>query len=134
MASPGTLHRVSLGLLLAFAAMNAFAGGVYALSGAPGVPTAWLAGSPFRSYFVPGMFLLVVVGGSFAVASVAVFARTRFARPTAAAAGLLVLLWLAVQVAIIGYASWMQPTTAAAGVLVLWLARRLPVAPRKDRS
>ena len=39
---------------------------------------------------------------------------------------MVVLGWLAVQLAIIGYVSWMQPTTAIAGMLVLVFASRLP--------
>ena len=118
--------RYSLGGLLAFGALNAFGGGYYGLSGAPGVPTEWLEGSPFRDYFVPGLILLVVVGGSFLVAAIAVLAAWRIARLAAFAAGLVVLAWLVAQVAIIGYVSWMQPTTAIAGVLVLVLTSQLP--------
>ena len=118
--------RYALGGLLFFGAVNAFAGGYFGLSGAKGVPTEWLKGSPFRDYFVPGLVLLVVVGGSFAVAAIAVFAGLRIARLAALAAGTVVLGWLAVQVTIIGYVSWMQPTTAIAGVSVLVLGWLLP--------
>ena len=118
--------RYPLGGLLAFGALNAFGGGYYGLSGADGVPTEWLRGSPFADYFVPSLVLLVVVGGAFLVAAIAVFQRLRIARLAALAAGLIVLVWLAAQLAIIGYVSWMQPTTAAAGVLVLAMASRLP--------
>jgi len=118
--------RYSLGGLLAFGALNAFGGGYYGLSGADGVPTAWLEGSPFNDYFIPSLILLIVVGGSLLIAAVAVVARLRLARETAVAAGLVVLGWLAVQLAIIGYVSWMQPATAIAGVLILVLGARLP--------
>lgn len=121
-----TAIRYSLGALLAFGAVNAFGGGYYGLSGAEGIPTEWLQGSPFRDYFVPSLVLLIVVGGSFVIASIAVFAGLRIARLAAFAAGLVVLCWLAVQLAIIGYVSWMQPTTAIAGVLVLVLGSLLP--------
>jgi hypothetical protein len=121
-----TAIRYSLGGLLAFGALNAFGGGYYGLSGAQGVPTEWLKGSPFPGYFVPSLILLVVVGGSFLMAAIAVFAGLRIARLTAFAAGLVVLVWLAAQLAIIGYVSWMQPTTAVAGVLVLFLGSLLP--------
>ena len=121
-----TAIRYSLGGLLAFGALNAFGGGYYGLSGAQGVPTEWLKGSPFPDYFVPSLLLLVVVGGSFVMAAIAVFAGLRIARLTAFAAGLVVLGWLAAQLAIIGYVSWMQPTTAVAGVLVLVLGSLLP--------
>jgi hypothetical protein len=128
----GDAHRTaihySLGGLLAFGALNAFGGGYYGLSGAQGVPTEWLKGSPFPDYFVPSLILLVVVGGSFLMAAIAVFAGLRIARVTTFAAGLVVLGWLAAQLAIIGYVSWMQPTTAVAGVLVLVLGSLLPLS------
>ena len=113
--------RYSLGALLAFGAVNAFGGGYYGLSGAKDVPTEWLKGSPFHDYFVPSLILLVVVGGSFVVAATAVFTGLRIARLAALMAGIVVLVWLAVQLAIIGYVSWMQPTTAVAGALVIVL-------------
>ena len=121
----------SLGVLLAFGAINAFAGGWYGLSGAPGVPLEWLAGSPFSNYFAPSLILFVVVGGAFALAAVAVFARLRLARITALLAGIIVLVWIGAQVAIIGYVSWMQPATFIAGVLVLLLASRLTAPERR---
>ena len=124
--APAMAIRYSLGALLVFGAVNAFGGGYYGLSGAKGVPTEWLNGSPFPDYFVPSLILLVVVGGSFIVAAMAVFTGLRIARLAALAAGIVVLGWLAVQLAIIGYVSWMQPTTAIAGVLVLVLASLLP--------
>src|SRR5215204_6547998 len=117
--APAMAIRYSLGALLVFGAVNAFGGGYYVLSGAKGVPTEWLSGSPFPAYFVPSLILLVVVGGSFIVAAIAVFTGLRIARLAALTAGSVVLGWLAVQLAIIGYLSWMQPTTAIAGVMVL---------------
>jgi hypothetical protein len=124
-----SLVRRTLGSLLAFGAINAFAGGYYGLSGASGVPVEWLDGSPFANYFIPSLILLIVVGGSFMTAAVAVFARFRFARPAALAAVVIVTGWLAAQIAIIGYVSWMQPTTAVAAFAIFVLAWILP-SPR----
>jgi hypothetical protein len=60
-----TRFRYVLGSLLAFGALNAFAGGYYGMSGAEDVPKEWLEGSPFDNYFIPGFVLFIVVGGSF---------------------------------------------------------------------
>ncbi len=117
--------RYILGSLLTFAALNALAGGYYGLAGAKGVPKEWLRGSPFPDYFVPSLILVGVVGGSFVLAAVAVFARWRHDRLLAIAAAAIVLGWLAVEVAIIGHVSWMQPATAIGGALVLALAWKL---------
>ena len=119
--------RYGLGALLAFAALNAFAGGYYGLAGAKGVPREWLRGSPFPDYFVPSLILVVVVGGSLLWATVAVFARWRNDRLLAVAAAAIVFGWLAIEVAIIGYVSWMQPATAVGGALVLALAWQLQI-------
>jgi hypothetical protein len=118
--------RSVLTALLAFGAINSFAGGYYGLSGAPGVPVEWLAGSPFKNYFIPSFILVVVVGGAFSFGAVAVAADSRVARVSAFAAGTVVLIWIMVQLAIIGYVSWMQPATVIAGILVLVLARLMP--------
>jgi hypothetical protein len=113
--------RYVLGAALAFVALNAFAGGIYGMLGARGVPRAWLQGSPFSSYFVPGLVLFVVVGGAFTVAALAVLGRRPVGLELAALAASILLVWLAVQVATIGLVSWLQPATgvAALGILVI---------------
>lgn len=113
--------RFTLGTLLAFLALNAFGGGFYGMSGAAGVPLELLDGSPFTSYFIPGLFLFVVVGGSALFASIAVFANSRFAPMASFANVLIVFSWLTVQVIIIGYLSWLQPATASISFVILIL-------------
>jgi hypothetical protein len=125
-----TAVRYSLGGLLAFGALNALGGGYYGLTGAEGVPTEWLEGSPFADYFVPSLILLVVVGGSFIVAAIVVFAGLRGDRFAVFVAAFVVLGWLTGQVGIIGYVSWMQPATAIAGFVILVLGWQLP---RRER-
>src|SRR5690349_18379145 len=93
--------RYVLGALLAFGALNAFAGGYYGLSGAKGVPRGWLEGSPFSDYFIPSLILFVIVGGALLLAAIAVFARWRSGRLLGLFAGAVVLGWLVVQVSII---------------------------------
>jgi len=111
--------RILLAALLAFGALNAFAGGYYGMSGAPGIPVEWLAGSPFTSYIVPGLILFVVVGGTLLNAAVAVFGRSSDGPWAAYLAGAIVLGWIAVQVAIIGFVSWLQPITALAATAII---------------
>ena len=118
--------RHLLGALLTFGAVNAIAGGYYGLAGAKDVPLEWLSGSPFSDYSIPSWILLVVVGGAFSIAATAVFRQSRLARGSAFGAGLVVLVWIGVQLAVIGYVSWMQPATVLAGLLVLLLAWLLP--------
>ena len=127
--------RYVLGGVLSFSALNAIAGGYYGLSGAEGVPKQWLEGSPFTDYFIPSLVLLIVVGGSFVISAIAVLMGLRIARRAALSAGVIVLGWLTVQMAIIGYVSWMQPTTAVAGLLILilaWCLREPARTPHSD--
>jgi hypothetical protein len=118
--------RYVLGALLLLLALNAFGGGFYGMAGAGNVSVAWLEGSPFRSYFLPGLFLFAVIGGTALWAAILVFRKHRLARLSALICALLVLAWLGVQLAIIGYVSWMQPATAIAAILILMLSRLLP--------
>jgi hypothetical protein len=122
----GSIVRYPLGVLLAFGALNALAGGYYGLAGAEGVPTEWLEGSPFRTYTIPSVLLLVVVGGSLLLAALAVWARWRSGRLLAMGASIIVLGWIVVQLSIIGHVSWMQPATAIGGLIIFILAWALP--------
>ena len=115
-----------LGSLLAFTALNAVGGGWYGLAGAEGVPTTWLEGSPFTSYVVPSVVLLVVIGGTTLTASILVFRQPGYARIGAFGAGLPLIVWIVAQVAIIGMVSWLQPAVALTGLVIVLLARRLP--------
>jgi len=118
--------RYALGILLGILALNAIGGGYYGISGAKDVPVALLAGSPFKDYFIPSLFLFLVVGGSAFFACIAVFRRLPFAKKAAFASATILVLWLAVQVAIIGYMSWMQPVTAVVALIIFFLTWKLP--------
>ncbi|MEZ4234567.1 MAG: hypothetical protein R3C15_13455 [Thermoleophilia bacterium] len=102
---------------------NAIGGGWYGLAGARVVPRDWLDGTPFRDYRVPSLVLLVAVGGSMAVAAaLALAAWPRAGAWAAAGAGVVLLGWIAAQVALIGYRSFLQPLMAAAALATIGLA------------
>lgn len=112
--------RYTLGSLLTFAALNAFGGGYYGMSGAEGVPRELLHGSPFSDYFIPSVILFCIVGGSFLVASIVTFAKSTKASVITSLSVIIVSVWLIVQLWIIGYVSWMQPATAlVAGIIIV---------------
>jgi hypothetical protein len=93
------------------------------------LPVSALGGSPFDSYFVPGLILFTVLGlGPFA-AAVMGWTRHPLAPFAAAMVGGALLIWLAVEIAIVGYTNTppLQPFylllgTAIAFVAALWLA------------
>lgn len=127
------LIRYTLGGLLLLVAINAFAGSYYAISGAKDVPVEWLNGSPFHNYFIPGILLFILVGGSCLAASVLVFRRNHLAIAAAYISTTIIFIWLAVQISIIGYVSWMQPATAAA-MLLIFLFTSLIAANTKSKQ
>lgn len=117
-----------LAVLLGVLGVGAIGGGVYGVLGAEAVPTAWLEGTPFDSYLVPSLILMVVVAGSALAAAIASWRGTAGASFFALAAGVILLEWIAVQVAMIGYVSWLQPSVGVAGVVIcgraIWRLRR----------
>jgi uncharacterized BrkB/YihY/UPF0761 family membrane protein len=116
----------ALGTLLLLLAINAFGGGFYGLSGAKDVPAEWLQGSPFDSYFIPSLMLIICVGGSALFAAILVIKKHPLARKAAIGAAMIVLGWIIAQLLIIGYVSWLQPTIAIWGICILLLAAKIP--------
>jgi hypothetical protein len=121
--------RIILGVLLLIVALNAFGGGWYALAGAENVPLEWLEGSPFDSYFIPGLFLLVVVGGMCLISALMLFFNAKKAMAVTRIAGGVLLGWILIQLLIIGYVSFLQPTILTAAVIVLILSTHPKLAP-----
>jgi hypothetical protein len=115
--------RRSLIALEAVIGLNAVGGGVYGLAGAKNVPREWLAGSPFHSYVIPSLVLLIVVGGGMAVALGWLFAGYEYAAEVSVGAGLILLAWITVETVIIPF-SWLQPTFFILGIGVVTLGYR----------
>ena len=105
---------------------SAVAGGVNALAGAKGIPREWLRHTPFKSYFIPGLVLLVVVGGSMLVAAGLLLADASTARLLSLEAGIVLLGWMAAQLATIGSLHWLQPVFLVLGLVVVAVSFTLP--------
>ncbi len=101
-------------------------------------PVSALSGSPFDSYFVPGLILFTVLGlGPFGAAMLG-WARHPLAPFAAVAVGGALLIWLAVEIAIVGYTNDppLQPFYLLLGaattvVALLWLRE---VAAKRART
>jgi hypothetical protein len=104
---------------------NALAGAWYAVSGAPGVPTEWLEGTPFDDYLVPGAILGTLVAGTQLAAGVALARRRPRAEQLSQAAGGVLLAWIVAQLGMIGYVSPLQPIVLGWALGALALSRRL---------
>lgn len=87
-----------------------------------GVPHEWLEGTPFGSFVVPGLILGIVVGGAQALALAATSARLRVARGMHAAAGLVMMTWIFVEIAVLLVWSPLQGLYFATGLAQVTLA------------
>jgi hypothetical protein len=113
--------------------LNAFGGGFYGLNGATGLPLSWLDGSPFHSFFIPSLFLFVVIGGGMLVATIVWLRKSRLAARVSMGMGALLILWIFVQVSIIGYVSALQPISLVAGAAIATLAGVVLCRERRTR-
>jgi hypothetical protein len=121
-----------LGCIQAFTALGAIPAGILFLmdpSGAKmGQTPGMLANSPFTSFLVPGLFLLFVNGFGSATGAVLSFLKHRHAALTGVLLGMILCLWIIIQVYMIGFTSWLQPAFfivgITEGILGLSLRRR----------
>ncbi len=96
--------RIALTVIEALIGLGAIGGGIAILTGAfdQWFPVAWLQGTPFSDYTIPGLLLLIVVGGGM----------------LSAAMGLVMLGWIACEVAIIDrYSQAVIPSTVVQQIL-----------------
>lgn len=118
--------RRSLGilqLLIGIGAVPAGVGLVLDPSGAGlGFDIRWLEASPFRDFLFPGLFLLIVNGLGNLLGSVASFRGWRQAGNLGLALGILLVLWILLQVHWIGLGSWLQPAYFVFGLAECALA------------
>ena len=97
--------RMALLITQAFVAVTASAGGLALILGSVNPswglvlvpPAEYLEGSPFTSYTIPGLLLIVGVAGVHVAAFVLTLSGSRWAAPLSAAGGFACLIWIFVQ-------------------------------------
>ncbi|WP_194395952.1 hypothetical protein [Microbacterium atlanticum] len=120
--------RMTLLIIQAFVAVTALAGGLALMIGSidPDLasvlipPGDYLEGSPFRSYLVPGLLLIVLVAGVHAIAFVAVLTESRWKTMFSAAGGFACAIWIFVQMVYIPF-SFLQALYFVIGLAELGL-------------
>jgi hypothetical protein len=126
------LSRVAKGALAleVLLSIGAIGGGLILMVAPRGeimpLPLSALAGSPFDTYFVPGLILFGVLGLGPLVAARLAWLRHPLAPTAAFIVGVGLLIWVAVEVAIIGYSNEppLQAIYGVLGVAVLLVAVR----------
>ncbi len=111
----------SLVVVTVFSALSALAGGVAVVPNWIGLPPSLLEGSPFDSYVIPGLVLLVVVGGTQLLATVQLLRRHPSALLWSAVAGFAMVIWIVVETAVIRGFSVLQGIYFGTGVAQLAL-------------
>src|SRR5947209_17375814 len=112
--------RIALAVIEVLIGLGAIGGGVAMLAGAfdQWLPLIWLQGTPFSDYTIPGLVLLIVVGGGMLLAAATQFIQREWAVLFSMGMGLVMLGWIAVEVAVIDrYAEAVVPSTVVQQVL-----------------
>jgi hypothetical protein len=81
--------------------------------------------TPFTNYTIPMLLLAIVVGGSSLLAAAIVFIQREWAVLLSVLAGLIMIAWEVIELAMIPQFSWMQPLFTALGLVVFGLASYL---------
>lgn len=121
---------IAVGLQL-FTALMAIPVGLQLIAnpeGAPlGLPQAWIDATPFGSWLLPGLVLLTIIGAGQLVAAALIVVRHPLAPWLTGALGVGLMIWIAVQVAMLPF-SPLQPVVFVIGgleglVALAWLRR-----------
>ncbi len=106
-----------------FVAVGAFYGGIGLIAdNAIHISDDWLVGTPFDSWVLPGIFLLLVVAAPMTVAAVAELRRRRWAYTASVVAGVAQIGWIIAQWVIMQRFFVLQPVMFTAGTVVVLLA------------
>lgn len=115
--------RYSLLVVAWFSLVSALAGMIgLTIGGGMGIPLAWLEHSAFSSYFWPGIILGVVVGGAQALALAAHYGRFQLALGLQVAGGLVMMIWIFVEIAMMLVWSPLHAIYFVTGLLQVVLA------------
>jgi hypothetical protein len=112
-------------ILLAFFLLNglgAIAGGIGVMRDALPFPDVWLQGTPFHSYFLPGLILFLAIGGSHLGAAYAILRRHPLAKRAAVFAGIVLTGWMIGELALIGFRAPIQVWFVGVGLLEFGLS------------
>ena len=112
--------RIILGCVQVFIAIGAIPAGYGMLADTTGeglgMSTQLINDSPLDSFLLPGLYLLIINGMGNVAGAVLSFAGNRFAAISALILGILLCLWIIIQVYWIGLISVLQPLFLLIGI------------------
>lgn len=115
-----------LGISQAFNGLSGLLGGFMLMNDPSGddlnLQREWLQDTPFPDYLIPGIVLFFFIGISNVFGSWFTFSRKKKRVPFGLIFGLILMIWILVQVSWIGYKDFLQPLYFATGLLQSLLA------------
>ena len=133
-SKPGALMRMLLAALLLFEGVAAIGGGGMLVADPTGatmhLDLALLSDTPFGDYLVPGLWLLLVNGVGQLFAGVWTALGRAHAGLLGMLFGILLMNWIAVQVAWLGLEHWLQPAMFLLGLVELGVGSRVHTQSR----
>jgi hypothetical protein len=125
-----------------FLSVGALGGGGALMLGPKGqiipLPLSALQGSPFETYFAPGLILFCALGLGPLAAALLAWMRHPLAPIAALGVGLALLIWMAVEIAIVGYSNHppLQPFYVLLGAAItgVGLGWRLTLGSAASRA
>lgn len=108
--------------LLLLVAANAVYGGIGLIRNGMGMSKDWLTRTPFDSWLVPGLALMVTVAVPQLIAAGLVLARSRWGAAGGLVAGVGLMLWIVVQLLVLRRFFFLQPVIFGMGVVEAALA------------
>lgn len=111
--------------MLVVIGLGAIAGGITLVAGPNGeiikMDPAILSGSVFENFLIPGIVLLTIIGIDSLLAAGFVWIRSHLHPYVVVWQGVMLAIWIGVQVAITGYLHWLQPLCFAIGLALIVL-------------
>ncbi|MDH3699146.1 MAG: hypothetical protein OER83_01075 [Flavobacteriaceae bacterium] len=122
-------NRIILGVLEMIVALSAIPSGISMIftpdGSGMGLDLAWLERSPFETFLVPGIFLLVFNGFLQFVGAWLTFRRNTVAGIFGVAVGLVLIFWLFAQVYYMDLTHFLQVVFFVVGLMEIYLGRKL---------
>jgi hypothetical protein len=125
--APAMPHRdwaawLLAGLTVLIAVASAF-GGIRLIHDGLGMPMGYLTATPFSSWVLPGLALLIGVAVPQLAAAILIAAGHRWAPPAGYLAGAALVAWILVQLLVLQRYFFLQPVIAVLGISELALTR-----------
>ena len=108
-----------MGLLL-FNAISSVGGGIALMTDVIPEQVQWVQHTDFHSLYFPGVILMAIVGGSAAVAAVAMVKRSPGWELASLLSGMIMVFWIIGEVASIRGFHFLQVVYVVTGVLTIW--------------